>query len=312
MTNLEQVDSSKKELNLSRLREALSDDFGLQINHLSSLDQKDLGDNSDVYFGEQDGQKVFIKIGDEAHLRHFNIEMAAQELFYENDIQSSRTIAFREKTKYIERPVAIQTAVEGTALRWLNSEKQSIIWEAAGKVLKQIHSIKLKGFGPLSLESGRLEGGLGSWKEYILANKPDLDYLAEQGFLSNAEMEKIEKVLLDISEVEVPQASFLHNDFHGAHIFTDGRGITGVIDLAGASAGDPRYDIATTHFFLSPENQAHFDRGYGDLALDPMVLKYHLLVAARKVEYRSRKGFKKRLPRAVEILKKSLNQGGSK
>jgi len=202
-------------------------------------------------------------------------------------------------------PVVVQTSVEGVALWWIEP-KSPTLWKDAGAVLKEIHKINLNGFGALDLRDGTLEGELASWKEFILLHKPDQGFLVEEGYINNDEANQVEAAFGDILKIKVDQASFLHHDFHGSHIFSDGKRITGVIDLASAVAGDPRYDVAMAHFFLSSENRAYFNQGYGDLASDPLVSRYLLCIAARKVEYRHKKGFKERIPNAVETLKESL------
>ncbi len=294
-------------LDLANVQAVIEDDLKLNIRDLSPLDPKDLGDHSEVYSGLLGDQKVFIKIGASAHLLHFQVEMIAQELLRQNGIPTPQTLAFREVAKYIERSIVVQTAAEGIALNRLTPEQRSSkVLQMAGQTLRKIHDITLSGFGKLKLHDGELEGSSPSVKDYVEHYKPDLMYLTEHGFLETPECGVIERIFGEISETEVPRASFLHDDFHGAHIFTDGERITSIIDLAGASAGDPRHDIAVAHFYLSPTDRAYFDQGYGDLALDPLVSMYHLLVAARKVEYRSKKNFTDRIPNAVKILKSSL------
>ncbi len=44
--------------------------------------------------------------------------------------------------------------------------------------------------------------------------------------------------------------SLIHMDYHPLNVISDGAGITGIVDWAGAAAGDPRADLARTEFTM--------------------------------------------------------------
>jgi aminoglycoside phosphotransferase (APT) family kinase protein len=305
----EELSNRRKEKHdLVSVKAALADDFRLHISSLSKIDPTYLGNTSKVYFGLYNDQKVIIKIGRDP--RKYRVEMGGLELFHKYGVPGPQTVAFRKKAKFIDKPVLIQTAAYGIALKQLAMEQITPkLWQAAGRTLRRIHDIKLEGFGTLDLSSGKLEGQSATLNQRYLDQKPYvLQYLAKCKFLSSSDIEKIEAAFCNILEADVGQASFLHNDFDRNHIFTDGERITGIIDLGAAYAGDPRSDIAVSHYFLPPDARADFDRGYGDLVLDPLVSQYDLAVAARKLIIRDRRGLTDRIPGAIEILKKTLNQ----
>jgi aminoglycoside phosphotransferase (APT) family kinase protein len=298
----------RKKYDLATVEAVIKDDFRLHISSLSEINPTYLGKTSEVYSGLYDDQKVIIKIG--RHARRYRVEVAGLELFHKYGVPSPQTLAFRKKAKYIDKAVLIQTAAYGAALKQLSMKQITPkLWQAAGGTLRRIHDIKLEGFGTLDLNSGKLEGQSATLNQRYLNQKPYvLHYFAKRRFASSSDIEKIEAAFCNILEADVGQASFLHNDFNLNHIFTDGEQITGIIDLSAAYAGDPRSDIAVSHYFLPPNARADFDRGYGDLALDRLVSQYDLAVAARKLVLRDKRDLTDRIPGAIEILKKTLNQ----
>ena len=126
-------------------------------------------------------------------------------------------------------------------------------------------------------------------------------YAGEHDLITPQEFRLVLDIWNRISHLEVDQASLVHSDYHGGHIFTDGQNITGLIDFTDATADDSRYDIANALFFQSPEERVVFRKGYGELAEDPMVHDYILFVAINKVGWRHKKGM---LDGAAKALKK--------
>jgi hypothetical protein len=140
----------------------------------------------------------------------------------------------------------IQTAAVGTALsEVLPEERRLPLWERAGEMLKQIHTILISGFGELVVNDGALHGQFPTAAGWIERRLIGLDYITEHNFVTTQQHEK----------------------------------------------------------------QA-FNRGYGDMALDPLVSKYALFVAVGKVAYRHRRGFDHRMPRAIENLARSMKTLG--
>jgi aminoglycoside phosphotransferase (APT) family kinase protein len=299
---------------LALVQSTLADDFGMRVDGLARLDPEEIGDSSQVFSAQLEGQRIIIKTIENDH-GTYPVEIVSLELLRKHGIPVATPLGHREKVKYLDQPMVIQTALTGFPLDHLEKpEKLLALTEEAGKILRKIHKIKLEGFGKLEIRNGQLHGQSSSWKNSLLEYNPngvgfnDTAYLVDNGFISPDEAKKIERVFAQILEVDLPQAAFVHNDFHKYHLFTDGEQITGVIDMGAVSAGDPRFDLAKSHFYLSKEERAAFDQGYGELASDPLVARYSLLVAGRKVIYRHSKNFLDRIPEAVRRLKQSLEE----
>ncbi len=176
-----------------------------------------------------------------------------------------------------------------------------------GEVLRSIHAIRTGGFGPLILKDGHL---LGKFPDLRLYNKNlyhDSDYVKKYGFLSDTEFKALQEIERELRSAEWAETVFLHADYHPEHIFSDGKKVSGVIDLGNIKSGDPRSDIAYALFFLEDQYSEAFTEGYGPLAKDPFVEKYLISVAAHKIVYRHLNNFSERIPRAVEKLKKYIS-----
>ncbi len=297
----------KEQYDIIQLEHAIRDDFGLEIADLTRLSEDEHGDNSQVFFGTLSGEKVFFKVGDNPTF--FEVEDASLRLFQEHDIPSARPIAWKKESDALHKAVIVEGAVSGKALE--RTPKEMITHDVitdAGRVLKRIHEIPMEGFGSLVVRDGKLRGKSDDFKSSITDTKRDLTPLPQIAGIKESDVELIERIRDEIASQTITQGVFLHNDYHSEHIFSDGKKITGVIDLAGAQSGDPRYDIAKAHYHMPPETHEWLDQGYGELAKDPMVSKYELLLAAHKVIYRHGKGFTHRLPEGIRLLRSNLER----
>lgn len=282
---------------------SLSKDFGFEMSEIEKLRSDEQGQNSIVFTGIHEGQKVIAKFGERPLDAH--VEFLGSRLLRDHGIPTPKALLFSEKVKGIERPILVQEAARGTSLRQ-SQDKNPKLWKDAGRVLSRIHQIKVDGFGSFKVENEKLKGE----EDQLKVFKPDFTRLVTLGHLDERERNELEKVFSEIESIDMPQASFLHNDYHSGHIFTDGDTVSDIIDLGGSFAGDPRRDIAVVRYSMlstSPSNIEVFNRGYGKLANDPVVSRYFVLIAARKLlRYTSRKGLEDDIPEAVSKLKTAL------
>ena len=79
----------------------------------------------------------------------------------------------------------------------------------------------------------------------------------------------------------------MHQDLTPANFFITDNRVSGVIDFGNLIAGDPRYDIAMWLLYQEPQDQISFIEGYGELANDPMVVKYLLIIIVNKILFTS-------------------------
>lgn len=300
-------ESRERISNLAPIEFAIKQNFEISIDNLAPIPAQDLGDNCEVLSGFYNGQKVFVKLLENP--RDFQVEAAAFKLLGEHGIASPKVLGLIEQVGGIGKAMIVETAAEGRPLSQLNQEEQSPeLFEKAGKYLKSIHDIKLEGFGPLDVSGDVVKGTMSTWKENVEFHQHDFDFLIKQGLITEDELKILQNTYQKLLHASLPTASFIHGDFGKSHIFTDGKEITGVIDFGNAYAGDPRKDLATANFFMSPTETESFNKGYGAMTSDPLMPYYRLMLAATKLEYRIKKGFLDRVPRAMDKLKQYIKE----
>jgi len=302
----------EKKTDISLVKSALADDFSMHVENLTRIDER--GDNSEAFSAEYEGKKIIIKII-ENDMGFYMLEYKVLEVLRNHGIPVAVPLAYEEKASHLGQSIFVQTAVPGKQLSRSPLQESPEIYEDIGQMLKKIHEIKLPGFGKLEISDGQLKGQSVNWRDSLSAYHPNkvsyidaADYLQEHGFINSDEVEKIKKAIASVSEIELPQASLLHNDVQPAHIFTDGKKITGLIDMGGVSAGDPRFDIAKTHYYLNKRFWLAFDKGYGELTQDSLIDDYLLINSARKLVYRHKNNYTARIPKAIEMLKECLSK----
>jgi aminoglycoside phosphotransferase (APT) family kinase protein len=283
------------------LEGAIREDFGLEITHTEKVVK---GYSSQVYGGKLGDQTVFIRINKDQ--RVFDVEVLGYEAFKNQGIPVPEIIAYKASPASIGQPTMIMSSAEGVVMAESHSspEQIEIIYNDLGRLMKRIHEVKLEGFGKLIVKDGALRGESNDWAGYWDSRKKHHDkglaFLKEKNFASESEIEKIKSIFEEVRSLDIGQASLLHRDMHHAHFFVKGTDITGVIDLGALMAGDPRLDIAVSLVFQTSEEQEYLRNGYGELARDPVVDKYLLIILVDKVLFR----FKDRGLDDPKILKK--------
>jgi aminoglycoside phosphotransferase (APT) family kinase protein len=150
---------------------------------------------------------------------------------------------------------------------------------------------KLNRFGSFEIIGKNLRGALSSWKENVEEFKVDFKYLVHKNFITVTEKRKLENAHQIVANSPLVEASFMHSDFSPQHIFSGGKTITGIIDLAPCYAGDPHKDITNIQYFLNQKQLKAFNHGYGPVAQHELIAPYSLLTAASKVSISIKKKF---------------------
>ena len=291
------------------LEEAIRDDFGFEINNIDKVIR---GFSNEVYKGNLEDKIVFIRTNKDKN--KFEVEKLGYKIFKEQRIAVPEILAYQENPKSIGFPTMIMSAAEGKNIKdsELSLEQKDVIYENLGKLLKKIHETKIKNFGPLEVSGRELIGKFSTWKERCeLAqdkNNRVLNFSLENEFITNDDVDKIQKIHKEISLLDFGKASLLHMDLHHEHFFVKDTEITGVIDLGALEAGDPRYDIAMSLMFQNPREQEHFKNGYGELSNDPMVDKYLITILVRKIFSRSHRDKKGKIENLIPMLKNTLQK----
>jgi aminoglycoside phosphotransferase (APT) family kinase protein len=157
------------------------------------------------------------------------------------------------------RPFLLLSALEGA-----DSAPSEQAMLEAGRQLRRVHELPIKGFGFLKQSLGnQMTGPYDSWNDVLSRLVDDLQLIVEAGVLGERLHRQLATRLSEAATFSVPVSHFLHGDFHSRHVFTDGPRITGIIDWADVAGGDPWLDVA--RFCMSDgRNMDAFLRGYLD------------------------------------------------
>ncbi len=272
------------------ITEAVKKDFGFEIKNAEKVTK---GYSSQVYEAEIDDNKIYIRINQDPKV--FESEILGYEIFKKQGIPVPDILAYKEKPESIGEPTMIMSSAKGSLIdKDMSTEERAAIFKNVGKLLHKINETKIEGFGKVIPKDGKLVGVFPNWEEYWIDRKEHnykaLNFLIDNKIINEIEIERVKKTYEELEVLNLNESSLLHLDVHQGHFFTDNSEITGIIDLGRLSAGDPRYDIAMSLIYQDPIDQVNFKEGYGALANDPMVEKYYIAIAVRKIYFLSKVG----------------------
>ncbi len=288
---------------------AIKNDFDLDITNPEKVIN---GFNSQVFRAKLGDEIVFIRINKRAD--KFESEILGYDIFEKIGIPGPKLVAYQRLPETIGQPTMILSAANGVSIREakLSPEMEEKVYEQLGSMLRKIHEYKIEGYGPLKSSGGKVEGKYRSWAEYYESrnnrHEPALAYLLEKKIITEEEAQVVRRTRQELKSLDVGEASILHQDLNGSHIFVKDGQITGIIDLEKIMAGDPRADIANALVFQADRQQIAFKKGYGDLANDFVVLKYILVTAAGKVSFRLQQGLPEAAERVLALFKHAFKE----
>lgn len=290
------------------LEGTLKNELNFPITITEQLPSEKLGFHSLAFFGVYNGEEVVVKLGDTSSAQPYPVQAAIQNFLVEHTLPCPRILLATDPIGQINRPIIVENKVQGESFR--DCEVSSHAMEDAGAVLKKMNCIPVDGFGKIVVKAGRLAGELDRWKDFFTKYHRHNEYALKNGFIDQVNFGHIKRLIEELSDTQLSQGYFLHGDYHGAHIFSHNDSVTGVIDYGHAISGDPRYDIAYAHFFLSPDQRKDFNKGYGGASADVGVSKYLPLIAIQKIKARHPRG-SKGLQGAQKVLQEILQRENS-
>lgn len=284
-------------------------DFNLDISDLIEVQG---GWSSKVFKGKLESEYVFIRLNTDSKI--YPAEILAYKELQKKGIPTPRIISHQENPETIKYPIIIMTQAPGILLgKGINA---SIFeyeqYKQVGKILRTMHEIVLPGYGKLFSKNNILEGEFSNWQQYIDSqcehDSSNLEYLFDHSLINDYQKGRLQEVREELKDVYTNPGVFVHRDMHSAHIFTEGENISCVIDLGSCMSGDPRYDIATSLSFQTDEQEKAFIEGYGPLALDPVVQKYLLIIAANKMAFRHKRNLPDALEQITRVFLKTIQR----
>ncbi len=290
---------------LEKKAQQLSQDFKMHFDNLQDV-SSDHGENT-IYAADMGQEKVIIRIRKNTEWNPFPLEVWAYNQFKKYAIPAPDVIAYQESPKRIGSPTLILKRIPGKTVgeKKLGILQEGELFEQAGMILNKIHQIPVVGFGFLHINDAYAKGDTESWKSHWeRRGKPEhFQQLVKEHIITKKECRILLDLYYEVIELPVKTPSFLHNDYHARNMITDGKRITGVIDLSNSFSGDYRYDIATALFFQTSFQQKVFIKGYGKGAEDPIIKKYLIVVSGIKVAGRYYRGHFTGTQRALQTFK---------
>lgn len=287
------------------IRTAVLQDFGIDVGEIIEIYHEHK--QNDVFLSET----AVLRLWKEGISRFANETWGYQQL-RKHGIPAPLVLGFNERPSTLIHPALLLSRVPGTTVckASIAEEKKLVLFEQMGALLRQMHSINVKGFGFLSIEGGEAVGQNTTWSahwnnEYTI---PYIEMLAREGVITADESMIAKRAFTEVKKISLPEASLLHNDMHWNNVLTDGRTITGIIDLSNIFAGDPRLDIATSLFFQYPNQREAFQKGYGTVAFTPEVTRYVILLSVLKMTWRFEQGATDGVARALARFREAQKE----
>lgn len=268
---------------ISDLEQKLFELFNLQFTDISNSPGGFSGESHKALFNDK---TVFLRIAD----RDLSPIVHAYQLAQSINVPVPK-ILFHLQHPDLEYEILVTENAEGTDLSncTFDLEEGRQVYKNIGASLRKLHSMPVIGFGSFVSHKNAFEGEYSSWQEYLKHKKRDYKILLQEEVISTDELEKIDFAYQSISD-RVPQSSFVHNDYHGGHIFITNQNVSGVIDFSKAGGGDRSYDVAVALNYLSENQTESFLVGYGDIDMET-VTHYKLFIAANKAVWSTENGF---------------------
>ena len=200
---------------------------------------------------------------------YFYAESLASSTLLENGIPSYKTYLIHdlENTKDISYQV-IEKLDGNTIQSYLKKHKEKeddLVYEM-GRVMANIHKIKVHGYGPFDNEKakeGKLIGINNTLSEAVNKGlEENLERLVKYEIITKENSKKMKELFIDNKLLDSDFSVLVHNDFADWNLLTDGNSITGVIDFDECVGGHPVEEIACWSTFFEPERLDSFLKGY--------------------------------------------------
>ncbi|HEX7724829.1 MAG TPA: aminoglycoside phosphotransferase family protein [Candidatus Paceibacterota bacterium] len=299
-------------LEIPEIEEGLHTAFGLEVSIMKRVES---GYASEVYEVVIGGEKAFVLFNKDKHA--LPVAARGHELFKRYGIPVPNVIAYEENPPAIECPTLILSAAEGRVLAeaQLSPEEEAAIYTEMGDISRRINEISVPGFGRMVVdEDGTVKGEFNSWKESRVEFQAyfdkNIEFLRTHRLLTEDELESLVAANEELKEIKIGQASLLHTDIHRGHVFVKDGKVSGIIDLGRLRAGDPREEVAECFVFQSDTQRDAFTRGYGDVAHDPIINKYIMVIAAMKTAFRHEIGNEKGKAKVISEFRRARQAAG--
>lgn len=216
------------------------------------------GESNEVYsITTESGQELIIRISRNNNTKRLEAEKWALDKCNKLDSIPTPEVFLVDKINLNSTEsivVSVESKLKGVPMGEIKNlsleEKNQLIFQA-GKILSEIHSIEVDGFGPLD-KNGK--GTFTSIKEILTddyINKEKILKISKNIGLDNGVILKAFEILeKGVSNYPATKSKLVHCDFSPNHILIDNKKITGIIDFELVEGSDPIRDLARWQFFF--------------------------------------------------------------
>jgi aminoglycoside phosphotransferase (APT) family kinase protein len=268
------------------------------------------------------GGNYFLKLAPEEPAFGFSIESWAMGKLKSLGLPNLQTPAYSALADSFSAPFLVIEEAKGQPLnRFEDAETQAmpqpLLFEL-GRLLRRVHSVEAEGAGLIDVASlGEKPRGLHSnWEDYVMLQLDAHLEICERIGAITQERTRIEKLFVEASPMlNRAPIRWLHGDPGHHNVFSEGQGITAILDWEDSLCGDPIFDVAYWGTFVRDEMRDEFLRGYMTLEILPGDFErrywlYYLRVAISKTVHRHLFGVKDRpgRPPASRRIQKALSK----
>jgi len=267
-----------KEL-IERINTELIEDQLVYIEPLDLTAQTNLGNVNSVRVGKlKSGKEVIIRSHPKGVKNgYFHVEALVAQMAKDHGLSSYSTGIIHDFSSDNDFAFHVIEKLPGTAIaKWLEAHPQdeNKLLIEIGKTMANLHTIKVKGFGPFdnaNAKSGELVGLHASLASSLKAGLNfNLHVLENENLLTSLQAQQIFWMFSEKNELlQCNQAVLVHNDFADWNLLTDGKTVTGILDWDESVASDPISDIACWSTFFNPQRMNGFLEGYWQVAAKP-------------------------------------------
>lgn len=219
----------------------------------------------------KDGKEIIIRCHPQGIKNgYFFAESLIAKTQREKGLPTYYTYAIHELKDKQDVAFQVIEKLQGTTLtRYLKDypeDMEKIMFEA-GKMMRKFHEVKVEGFGPLDNElakTGILKGVHNKFIDFLRAGLTHiLDTLVEYNIITKKQSHFINNLYTDKNELlDCQNPCLIHNDYADWNLLTDGKEITGIIDLDECVVSDPIADIARWSSVSDYKRKGAFLNGY--------------------------------------------------
>lgn len=207
---------------------------------------------------------------------YFYSEKMVLDLAKRNNIPVPEVVEIHEASNPQDMDFMLMTLAKGQTMSVTLKKDKSLeekLLVDSGRKMANIHTIKVKGFGPFDnqkAKNGELVGIHTSYHDFVHAGlEENLSRLVKYDVINAMQADQFRKYFNKQNFEPVDGARLIHNDFADWNVLTDGLQITSVLDWDESHAGDPVADLACWSTFFDKERMEKFMVGYKEIASLP-------------------------------------------